>query len=118
MSEKIVDYVSLGEKVRQKRQNTKWSQEFVSEKIGVSGSFYGHVERGTRKLSVESLVKIADLLDLSFDFLLQDSRKSHDSDKRLHSELDNIFRDKSPAQREYLLNVLKVLSDSIEKLQP
>ena len=118
MSEKIVDYVALGAKIRHKRLSNGLSQDAASEKIGVSESFYGHIERGDRKLSVESLVKIAEYLDLSLDFLLMQPKSNGDSDKRLQYELDNIFRDKSPEQRVYLLSILKVLSDSIKKLQP
>ena len=118
MAAKVVDYVALGEKIRQKRLNTGLSQDAVSGNVALSESFYGHIERGDRKLSVESLVKIADYLDLSLDFLLMESKSIRDSDDRLQAELDNIFRDKSPSQRDYLLSILRVLSNNIEKLQP
>jgi len=118
MSEKRVDYPALGEKIREKRLSKGLSQYGVSENVGLSESFYGHIERGDRKLSVESLVKIADYLELSLDFLLLEPKPAHESDEWLQSELDNIFRDKSPSQRDHLLSILKILSDSIEKLQP
>ena len=117
MPDKIVDYSALGEKIRQKRLSTGWSMDAVSEKIGLSESFYGHVERGSRVLSVETLVKIASYLDLSLDYLLLESKPVSDSDKALHMELDSIFRDKSPSQRKYLLNIFRVLADGIDKLQ-
>jgi transcriptional regulator with XRE-family HTH domain len=81
----------------------------------MSESFYGHIERGDRKLSVESLVKIAECFDLSLDFLLMHSKASGNSDKRLQSELDNVFRDKSPAQRDYLELYSKVVYDEMRK---
>ena len=114
--EVVVDYTALGAKIRQKRLSTGRSQDTVSENVGLSESFYGHIERGGRKLSVESLVKIADYLDLSLDFLLMES-KSSDKDERLQAELDNIFRDKAPDQAEYLLSILKVLAENMEKLK-
>jgi transcriptional regulator with XRE-family HTH domain len=117
MSKKRVDYPALGEKIRQKRLNKGLSQEALSGAVDLSQSFYGHIERGDRKLSVESLVKIADYLDLSMDFLLLESKSPRGGDESLQCELNNIFRDKSQTQKDYLLNILKVLSDSIEKLQ-
>ena len=45
------------------------SQE-LAEKANISLSFLGHIERGTRKLSVESLYKLADALGCSVDSLL------------------------------------------------
>ena len=118
MADKKVNYAALGEKIRQKRASTGLSQDAVSEKVGLSESFYGHIERGTKVLSVESLIKIADYLDLSLDFLLMDSKPIRDGDKQLQTELDNIFRDKSPSQRDCLLKILKILSDSADELQP
>jgi transcriptional regulator with XRE-family HTH domain len=118
MSEKfLVDYVALGEKLRQKRNILGLSQDAVSEKLGLSESFYGHIERGSKVLSVESLIKIARYYDMSLDFLLMDSSNSG-NDKKLQAELDNIFRDKPPSQTDYLLNILKVLSANIEGLRP
>jgi len=117
MADKVVNYAALGEKIRRKRLSTGQTQDIVSEKVELSESFYGHIERGGRKLSVESLVKIADYLDLSLDFLLMES-KSGDKDEKLMAELDNIFRDKAPAQVEYLLSIIKVLAENIEALKP
>ena len=118
MSNKRVDYPALGEKIRQSRLSKGLSQYAVSENVDLSESFFGHIERGDRKLSVESLVKIANYLQLSLDYLLMESKPTNDGDEWLQSELDNIFRDKNPSQRDYLLSILKVLADSIKKLQP
>ena len=117
MADEIVDYIALGEKIRQRRLKSKLSQETVSEKIDLSQGFYGHIERGERKLSVESLVKIANCLNLSLDFLLLES-KSRNIDVRLQAEFDNIFRGKTPDQAEHLLSIFKVLAEGVEKLKP
>jgi transcriptional regulator with XRE-family HTH domain len=110
-----IDYVAVGEKIRHKRVNMKLSQATVSEKTELSESFYGHIERGERIPSIDSLVRIAKFLDISLDYLLLDSIDSA-IDKKLQAELDNVFRDKSPEQTISLLNILKVLSDGIDRL--
>ncbi|MBR5874493.1 MAG: helix-turn-helix transcriptional regulator [Oscillospiraceae bacterium] len=46
------------------------TQEGLAEKIGVSTSFIGHIERGSRKLSVETLYSLCVALDVSADFLI------------------------------------------------
>jgi transcriptional regulator with XRE-family HTH domain len=112
-----VDYVALGAKIRQERENMKMSQEAISEKVGLSESFYGHIERGDRTLSVDSLVKIARYLNLSLDYLLMDSIDSDDNSK-LYSEIENIFKSKTTEESTYLLNLLKVLSSNMEKIKP
>ena len=65
-----MDYVLLGKRVRIRRQVLELTQEGLAEKIGVSTSFIGHIERGSRKLSVETLYALCKALDTSADFLI------------------------------------------------
>jgi len=57
----------MGEQIRKHRKSQNLTQEKLAEKVGVSPSFLGHVERGTRKASVESIVKISQALRVSMD---------------------------------------------------
>lgn len=65
-----MDYVLLGKRVRIRRKVLELTQEELAEKINVCTSFIGHIERGTRKLSVETLYDLCKALDTSADFLL------------------------------------------------
>ena len=65
-----VDWAKLGKRVRIRRTMLGLTQEELAERIDVSTSFVGHIERGQRKLSVETLYKLCVALDVSADFLL------------------------------------------------
>ena len=65
-----VDYTQTGHRIRRHRRAQDLTQEQLADLIGMSASFAGHIERGSRKLSVETLCAIADALDLSADYLL------------------------------------------------
>lgn len=65
-----MDYVLLGKRVRIRRNILDITQASLAETIGVSTSFIGHIERGTRKLSVETLYDLCKALDTTADFLL------------------------------------------------
>lgn len=65
-----MDYVLLGKRVRIRRNVLDITQADLAETIGVSVSFVGHIERGTRKLSVETLYELCKALDTTADFLL------------------------------------------------
>lgn len=65
-----MDYKLIGKRVRLRRQIMELTQEGLAEKIGVCTSFVGHIERGTRKLSVETLYALCKALDTSADFLI------------------------------------------------
>ena len=110
-----INYKALGAKLKQKRLVLGLTQEKVAEKLGLSESFYSRVERGDRVLSVDTLVKVACFFNVSLDYLLLDSMQSGVDDK-LSVEVDAIFRGKSPSQTIFLLNLLKIQSENIERL--
>ena len=68
-----MDYKDFGIRVRKQRQKLDWTQDRLAREIGVSTSFIGHVERGSRKASLETLVALANSMQVSTDFLLAGS---------------------------------------------
>lgn len=78
-----MDYVKLGMRVRQQRAMNRLTQEQLAEKTGVSTSFIGHIERGEKKASMETIVALCNALSVSPSMLLQDSL----SDEVMRSQL-------------------------------
>lgn len=50
-----VDYAAMGSRVRRLRLAQHMTQEQLAEACNISFSFLGHIERGTRKMSLETL---------------------------------------------------------------
>lgn len=65
-----MDYVDLGKRVRARRMELNWTQEYLAREIGVSTSFIGHIERGSRKASIDTLVLLSNAMEISTDELL------------------------------------------------
>lgn len=65
-----VNYVLLGRNIHRLRKEKGWTQEELGRRVRKSTSFIGHVERGTRFASVETLVDIARALETTPDRLL------------------------------------------------
>lgn len=63
-------YVIIGQNIRARRRSLGMSQQVLAEMANISLSFLGHIERGTRKLSVETLCSIIRVLECSADSLL------------------------------------------------
>ena len=63
-------YKAIGRRIRTQRIQRGLTQEKLAEMAGISLSFLGHIERGTRKMSVETLCNLADSLCCSADELL------------------------------------------------
>ena len=68
-----VDYIGLGRRIKSTRREQDMTQEQLANSVGISLSFIGHIERGSRKTSLETLLKIANMLNTSLDDLLRDS---------------------------------------------
>ena len=68
-----MDYKLLGKRVRQQRVLNKLTQEQLAERAGISCAFVGHIERGEKKASIETVVALCNALAVSPAILLQDS---------------------------------------------
>ena len=63
-------YILVGKRVRQLRLQKKLTQEELAERAGISTSFLGHIERGSRRMSLDSFCRIARALDCTANDLL------------------------------------------------
>lgn len=70
-----MDYTDIGRRIRIQRRYLNMTQGELAKRIGVSASYIGHLERGTRQASLETLVMLANELDVSTDYLLSLSLK-------------------------------------------
>lgn len=68
-----MDYFDLGRRVKDLRRQQNMTQEELAEKLEISASFLGHIERGTRIASLETLVKLCHALDTDPNQLLAGS---------------------------------------------
>lgn len=67
---KELDYTKMGVRIRQLRKAKGWSQDVLAKKCGISMSFLGHIERGTRIMSLETFSGICGALGAGADEIL------------------------------------------------
>ena len=68
-----IDYVELGKKIKINREEKKMTQEQLAESVNLSPTHISNIETAHTKLSLSSLVMIANVLNVSADELLDDS---------------------------------------------
>ena len=86
-------YQRIGKRIRAQRKLKGMTQEQLSQTAGISLSFLGHIERGTRKLSVETLYAICMALDCSSDQLMETGKCSRYNVKDLLQEALMMLKD-------------------------
>lgn len=101
-----MDYVDLGKRVRKQRQLIGLTQQELAERIGVSTSFVGHVERGTRKASLETLVALSNALGVSVDYLLAGSLQGGPDEEDASAAMD-------PNRRLVIREILSTLQEHL-----
>ena len=85
-----MDYVALGQRLRQERLKLNLTQEKLAEDVDLSTTYIGQVERGERSLTLGRLVTIVNRLGVTVDYLLSDSViPGNDGEFRLWSQLMN-----------------------------
>lgn len=66
----MIDYTHMGNRIRERRKELHLTQEALAEQSGISASFMGHIERGSRIASLDTLLAICIALDVSMDFII------------------------------------------------
>lgn len=65
-------YRVLGERIRAERKKAKLSQEKLAEKADLNRNYIGEIERAEKKITIETLWRIARALNLRIRDILDD----------------------------------------------
>ncbi|NLV76558.1 MAG: helix-turn-helix domain-containing protein [Tissierellia bacterium] len=74
----VLNLKNVGAKIRFERERLNLTREKFAELLNLSPYYIGQIERGERKMSIETLVNIANTLHISTDYLLDNSYKIDD----------------------------------------
>lgn len=85
----------FGQKLRELRVQNGYTQETLSNKIGVSSKTIGAWERGTREPSLSTVDKLADIFNVSTDYLLGRNQTPEWATKKDTLELRNFIDENS-----------------------
>ena len=66
----IYNRLEAGERLRSKRKNIGWSQERAAEMMNLSAKYYADIERGTCGMSIETLITLCNVYQMSADMIL------------------------------------------------
>ena len=106
------------DKLKYLRKHQELSQAQVAKNINILPSTYSNYEQGIREPDIETIKKLANLFDVSIDYLLENDRSLSDTEEivDLHNFLLNgryTLRSRFPTDkdRRFLGNMLNVILD-------
>ncbi len=102
-----MNYEFLGQQIRKQRKAKKYTLEHLAELLGVSTTFIGQIERAKGVPSLETLVKIANALEISTDSLLFDDLNAKAGDSYFINRISELTENLSPKGKELLLKSIE-----------
>lgn len=104
--------IEVGERLRSIRENMHMNRENFSEKIDITDSFLGQIERGERALSVKTLKKVVKYTGISADFLLFGKDSNNDNIQKI----DKILTLNSKTTSDFIYHIVMCSNDFCKKL--
>lgn len=111
--EKEIDYIALGIRIRKARKISHITQEKLGEICELSTAHIGHIERGTRIPSLDTLFRISQALNVSMDYLIFDSVAV---DENFFINLNAMLKNKDKRKVKVFMTTVKALADKIDEL--
>lgn len=106
-----VSAIIMCQRVRAARQAKKMKTEELSEKVNIAVESIGYIEYGARKPSLNFLFNIAEVLEVSLDYLTR--RTPTTNEALIHEFTDH--NDLTPEQTQMLLELCKSMISIIKK---
>ena len=105
--ERQMNRIMLGKRIREERLKLNMTQESLSEDIDLSTAYIGQIERGERSLTLENLIKVANRLGVTVDYLLMDSVEAGNDTTVV--QLSQLLNGRSLKEKELAISLIKTL---------
>ena len=102
-----MNFLALGTRIKNKRLEKNLTQEQLAEKVDLSAVYIGQIERGERKMTIQTLVKLANVLETSIEELLSDSTEGNLNAKL--NELLEVAKKLDISDLDKVINMIKAM---------
>ena len=107
----VLNYELLGKQIRKQRKEKKYTLEQLAEKLDVSTTFIGQIERAKGIPSHETLVKIANVLEISIDSLLFGDLNNKSGNNHFVKKVTELTQTFTPKEKELLLKNIEIINE-------
>ena len=111
-----INYSLIGNRIKAARKAKGLSQSELSELIDKSVGYMSYIETGSKKPSLETLIQIANALDVTIDELLSDNLAA--SSTVSNTQINQLLSDCSAFEKSVILLSIKSIKDAIRISKP
>ena len=95
----------IGQTIKDARNNLGMTQEKLSEAVDRTPAFIGHIERGSRSLSLPTLIGIANTLNIPIESLFAD--KELTSDEKVMTDFAQLIDRRPTNTKKAVLDIVR-----------
>ena len=106
-TEDKMEWHNIGRRVNEARKERGFTQERLAEAADLSAVCISNIERGRKKASLESMIRIATALEVTVDSLVYGSRSADQN--AYYPEVHELLENSSLKERRVLLETAKAL---------
>lgn len=106
-----MNYKQIGRRIRKLRQEQGYTQECFAEAVDLSPPYISHIERATKKASLETIFRIAATLNVTVDYLLTGTRATDSA--AFAPEVEMLLRDCLLDERQIIVDVAEATKRSL-----
>lgn len=113
--------MNIGQRITDIRERLQLNQKELAEKTGLNESVMNRIEKGTRAVRDDEIIKIAQVLGVTTDFLLTGNNKKNDigeieiymqqRDNNISEVIDG-YKKLDQEEKETILNLIRSLKKS------
>ena len=111
-----INYSLIGNRIKTARKAKGLSQSELSELIDKSVGYMSYIETGSKKPSLETLIQIANALDVTIDELLSDNLVA--ASPVSNTQINQLLSDCSAFEKSVILLSIKSIKDAIRISKP
>lgn len=105
----LLDLEAIGIRIRFQREELNLSREKFAEIVSLSPFYIGQIERGDRRMSLDTLIKFSSTLHISTDYILKGETLYMENIYALEA-IENNYKEEIDQEIKNLLHLLSGLS--------
>ena len=110
----MINWVTVGLRIQGKRLEKKMTQQQLAERTDYSEVYIGYIEQGKRKLTVESMIRIADALECSVEDLLNYKKPAN----ALPDNVETLVEGCNGKEKAAIMLAIQAIVDMVYTLHP
>lgn len=108
-----IDHKQIGNRIKEVREQNDYSQAKLAEETDLSVSYISHIENAKRKASLESIVRIVNVLGITVDELLAGVQLHNPTDYQ--TDIDLLMAECSLDEKRFIFELVKTSIDIMRR---